>query len=265
MGGRARVGVHLERAGPRPALTFLALALLGLAGGFLTSLVGFAFGLVVLPGLLLLGMPLPGAVFAVLLVGGLTRVPDFWRGRSLIDRGRLGRLLLGCFVGTLGGLGMVAAVPEGALRMCVGALCIGAVVLQAAGTTNHRTRKHRPSTSPAAVWRGGLMGGLVGPGTGLSGVPPSLTYLRAGVARANTIAELSGYFVVSNSVMLLLLSATSGPPPIAAAPLAVLVTASAIGTAVGTYFAPFIPRETFRRLTLLIALASGVGALISSL
>lgn len=246
-------------------MTFLAVALLGVAGGVMTSLVGFAFGLVVLPGLLLLGMPLPGAVFAVLLVGGLTRVSDFWRGLGLIDRRRLPRLLLGCFVGTLGGLALAAAVPEAALRTCVGVLCIAAVVLQAAQMTKRRAAGSPAVARPVAVWRGGLLGGLVGPGTGLSGVPPSLAYLRAGVPSANTIAELSGYFVVSNSVMLLLLSALNGPPPVDLLLLAVLAAASTAGTVVGTYLAPFVPREAFRRLTLLIALASGISALVSSL
>lgn len=235
----------------------IALAVVAVAAGaFLTALVGFAFGIVVLPTLLVIGMPLPAAVFTVLTIGGLTRIPDLWVGRSLIDHRRLGLLVTSCLAGSVPGFVLVAFVPEDTLRVFAGVLCLVAVVLQAM-----RTGPVRPTT-PLGTTQFGIAGGVLGPTVGLSGVPASLLYLRAHVCAKQTIAELSGYFIVTNAVMLAVLVALERGLPVEASVTLVLLGAGIVGTAIGGVLARRVSQRLFRQLTIAAALASGVACLI---
>ena len=88
---------------PDPTLLVLG-ALVVLSATFLAGVVGFAYGLVALPLLLLVGVPLGDVVVINLVIGLASRLSVVARRHADVNWGRARLLLLGCVPGVLLGV-----------------------------------------------------------------------------------------------------------------------------------------------------------------
>ena len=230
-------------------------------GAILGALVGFGIGMIMLPGQLLAGTSLTATVFAILVVGGLTRLPDAWRARRTFDRSRVLPLLLGSVPGTLAGLMIRNHMDARWLQIGAGFATLASVVAMVA----MGVKRQASPPSSGAFLRAGLLGGTLGPTTSLSGIPPALAYARGQIEARQTIEELSIYFVIGNTLMLLALTSSLRELPLAPFTLVLWVVCAQVGTAIGTRYAARVSQTVFRALTLIMAAVAGVACLAQAL
>lgn len=239
----------------------LAVALAAFLGG----VVGFAYGLVALPLLLLLGVPLPDVVVNNLIVGLVTRVLVVARRYADINPGRAGLLMLGSLPGI--GLGLLLRDTLEVRPIQVGA---GIVTLVAVAALVYKQRHASlgPATEShrAMVLAAGGLGGFLGPTTSLNGMPPALLLTGSRSAARNLVADMAAYFVVSNGLTLLVLLASGNGASADVLPqLAVWLPVGLLGNYVGTTLGPRLPQLLFRRITLVVIAVSGVTSTLQAL
>jgi len=225
---------------------------------FLGGVVGFAYGLVALPLLLLLGVPLPDVVVINLLVGLITRLVVVVRRHADIDRTRVGLLIAGSLLGIL--LGVVVRDLIDVRTIQIGA---GVLTLVAVAALMHRQRSSpvgpQQVNNAAVVVTAGALGGFLGSTTSLNGVPPALLLTGSRATTRSLVADLAAYFVAGNVLTLLILLVRGHPPPSAGIwpMLALWVPVSLVANFVGITLGPRLPQLLFRRLTLVVISISG--------
>lgn len=101
-------------------------------------------------------------------------------------------MLLGNVPGMLAGLMILELVDGDIIRRGVGALIVIAPVLLMSVRGVPRFQRGRVA---AAV---GFAGGAVGTTSSLNGIPPTILYAYERSAPRRMVADLSGYFVISN-------------------------------------------------------------------
>lgn len=232
-------------------------ALAVLAATFLGGVVGFAYGLVALPLLLLIGVSLADVVVINLVIGLASRLSVVARRRADVSWGRAVRLVLGCVPGVL--LGVLARdhLDADVIQLAAGAVTLVAVYLIARGGT---PRQPRESTPHLVVIAGGL-GGFLGATTSLNGVPPALLLTGDRASARSMVADLAVYFVVGN-VLTLVILAQAGQTASNGAwmALAFWVPVGLAGNLLGVALGPRLPYALFRRLTIAAIVASGVAS-----
>jgi uncharacterized membrane protein YfcA len=237
-------------------------ALAILLATFLGGVVGFAYGLVALPLLLLLGVPLPEVVVINLLVGLTTRLAVVARRHADIDRKRAALLILGSLPGI--GIGLVVRDLVSVQTLQVGAgaftiLAVAALVLRPSSPGAGGDRRKTAFTA------GGL-GGFLGVTTSLNGIPPALMLTGSGATARNQVADLAAYFVVGNTLTLLALGASGHvPAPTMWPMLATWLPVGLLGNVIGISLGHRLPKLVFRRLTLVVILVSGALSTIQAL
>ena len=234
-----------------------------LLAAFLGGVVGFAYGLVALPLLLLAGLPLEQVVVVNLSVALVTRLFVLavrWRD---VSWPRASRMVLGAMPGALAGLWMAAYVDESALQLASGVLVLVAV----AGLIARDRRAVAGATVPprgtrSLEWVVGVLGGFLGSTTSLNGVPSALLLTGRRASARQIVADLAVFFVVGNLVTLALLGVGGRLPLGEVAPLlAWWIPVGVIGTLTGVRLGPVLPASVFRRLTLGIITASALACL----
>jgi len=224
---------------------------------FLGGVVGFAYGLVALPLLLLLGVPLPDVVVINLLVALITRLVVVVRRHDDIDRKRAGLLIAGSLPGIVLGVVVRDMVDVRTIQIGAGVLTLVAV---AALAFRQRSSPVGPQQENKAsvVLTAGALGGFLGSTTSLNGVPPALLLTGSRATARSLVADLAAYFVVGNVLTLLILLIGGHPPSAEIWPmLALWVPVGLVGNFLGIALGPRLPQLLFRRLTLVVITVSG--------
>lgn len=246
----------------------------GAVGAFLAyavgGLVGFASSLLMLPVLLVLGVPIAEAVTLNLVLAILTRLPSVVALRAFVDVRRTATMLAGSVPGIGVGLVLVTVVPptllEVAAGVCVvlsGLYLVTADRVAARSAVDTGDRAHRSGARGAVL--AGACSGALGVTTSLNGVPPAVLLARAGAEVRTRLADLSVFFALGNCLTILALVAVGdlaapGDPVTTATWLA----AGMAGNAAGLWCAQRVDRAAFDSLTVALVLLSGVASLAAS-
>lgn len=239
-----------------PTLLVLG-ALVVLSATFLAGVVGFAYGLVALPLLLLVGVPLVDVVVINLVIGLASRLSVVARRHADVTWARARLLLLGCVPGVLLGVLTRDRLDTEVIQLAAGVVTLVAVALIARGGVKQQPRG---STPPVVVVAGGL-GGFLGATTSLNGVPPALLLTGDRASARSMVADLAVYFVIGNIVTLLILSQSGqAPSSWVWSALVLWVPVGLAGNLLGVALGPKMPYALFRRLTIAVIVASGVAS-----
>jgi uncharacterized membrane protein YfcA len=266
-GSRQRVlrGTVRSRLPPCAVTTLILGGAVIWLAAFLGGVVGFAYGLVALPLLLLLDVPLSDVIVINLMVGLITRVVVLVRRYGDIDRKRAALLIAGSPPGILLGTALQNMVDLRTVRVGAGFLtlvAVGALVQSQRRMPVGREMKNRWVTILAA---GGL-GGFLGSTTSLNGVPPALLLTGARVGARSLVADLAAYFVVGNLLTLgVLLVGSHSPSRHVWLLLAAWIPAGLLGNLAGIALGPRLPQMLFRRLTLSVVFVSGALSIVQAL
>ena len=242
--------------------TLLLGALVILLATFLAGTVGFAYGLVALPLLLLIGVPLPEVVVINLIVGLATRFMIIFRLHHEMNKSRAALLVMGSLPGV--GLGIVLSglLNSHVIELAAGVFTLIAVTLLICRPTRDRANK-RPIVTVLAA---GGIGGFLGVTTSLNGIPPALLLTSSRAAASTLVADLAAYFVVGNTITLLALAVTGHLSPSTIWPMLVAwVPIGFVGNLLGVSLGRSLPSTTFRRLTFTIIVISGVVSTLRAL
>lgn len=226
---------------------------------FLAGVVGFAYGLVALPLLLVIGVSLNDVVVINLAVGLVTRLTVVTRRHRDINRFRAGLLVLGSLPGVGLGLEIRHLVDTGLVQMAAALLTLIAVAVMVGGASSQAPSR---SAGPPVTLAAGLLGGFLGATTSLNGVPPALLLTGDRASARSMVADLAAYFVIGNTVTLAALTESGHPPSNWVWPaLACWIPVGLLGNLSGIALGPRLPYRLFRRLTISVIV---VSALVSA-
>ena len=232
-------------------------AILGMAA-LMASVTGFGYALVAVPLLVLLLPPLQ-LVPVVLISWGplaLLLIARSWRD---LNPGRLARLLAGALLGAPLGILVLSSLPAGTMRPV-----IGGITLIAGGSLLLRPGRPLVREGPALL-AAGLLSGVTGGSTGMSGPPVVLLGLAQRWEPRGFRADLICFFLVLHTSMAVglgymgLLSGGTLRLSLAVLP-GVLV-----GYAAGTRLLGRVDASTYRRVAVSLVVAGGTWALLSPL
>lgn len=241
--------------------------ILGTVGAFacytVGGLVGFASSLLYLPVLLVLGVPLTGAVALNLVMAVLTRLPTVISLRGHVDPRRTAVMLTGTVPGIGVGLLLEGAVSSGVLEAGAGLVVLGSG-LHLLWARRRNATGARGAGPQAALLAGGCSG-LLGVTTSLNGIPPAVLLARSGAPVKTRLADLSAFFVVGNCLTLAALALATDVPVVETSSATVAwLLAGMLGNVVGLRLAGAIDERRFDDLTIGLVLLSGVASLIGS-
>jgi uncharacterized membrane protein YfcA len=225
-------------------------ALVGGATGFGTSLVGT-------PALLLLGLT-PGEVVTTNLSTALiTRLVVVFQLRAHMASRRVLLLVAGSVPGALLGVQALSVISIHLITLLAGACSLAAGIALALDKW-----PRRPPPATGAPLAAGFLGGLLGTTTSLNGLPPAVLLASDSTMPLTFIADLAGYFVVSNSLALVILALrhTLAISALTTA-LPVWAVAALAGNRAGLWIAPRVPPGRFRALALATIIASALVAM----
>lgn len=232
-------------------------ALVILSATFLAGVVGFAYGLVALPLLLLVAVPLGDVVVINLVVGLVSRLSVVARRHGDVNWARSRLLLVGSLPGILLGVVTRDRLDTDVIQLGAGVVTLGAVAAVARGGSHAQSRE----SSPSLVLVAGGMGGFLGVTTSLNGVPPALLLTGDRATARNMVADLAVYFVLGNVVTLLILSQLGqAPSGWVWSALMLWVPIGLAGNLLGVALGPRLPYVLFRRLTIGVIVASGLAS-----
>ncbi|ABG99883.1 possible sulfate exporter (plasmid) [Rhodococcus jostii RHA1] len=237
-----------------PTLLVLG-ALVVLSAQFVGGVVGFAYGLVALPLLLLIGVPLVDVIVVNLVIDLAGRLSIVARRYADVSWGRARLLLLGCVPGVLLGVLTRGRLDTEVIKLSAGVVTLVAVYFIARGGIKREPRKSPPAVVVVAGW----LGGFLGVTTSLNGVPPALLLTGDRATARSMVADLAVYFVIGNILTLLILSQSGqAPSSWVWSALVIWVPIGLAGNLLGIALGPRMPYAFFRRLTFTVIVASGV-------
>lgn len=240
-------------------------ALVVWSAAFLGGVVGFAYGLVSLPLLLLLGVPLPDVVVINLLVGLATRILVVARRHSDINVSRVKQLILGSIPGIGCGMALRGTVDVDLIKAGAGTLTLLAAACLIVRQRHSPMGPATESPAPVVTVVGGL-GGFLGTTTSLNGIAPALLLTGSRTTARTLVADLAAFFVLGNLLTLgALLASGHWASHDAWVMLAVWLPVGLFGNYLGISLGPKLPHLLFRRLTLLVIVVSGAVASIAAL
>lgn len=226
-------------------------------GALLGGLTGFGYGLVATPLLLLLGFPAPFVIAVNMLLGLSTRVTTAIALRDSVDVSRVRWLVAGSVPGLAAGVVIVHLSDDEVLRRFIGVAIIASAILMVC------FRGHARVVANRAVAGVGLVSGVLGVTSSLNGIPPAILYAYEQRSSRQLLADLSAYFVVSNSLIFVLLAATGSSSLRDIVPrFAIWLPGVLVATFLANRLAGRIPVRWFRRLVLGVVLAGGASTLL---
>ncbi len=235
---------------------FLAAAFLG---GLVSGLSGFAMGLVVSGVWLHIIEPSQNALLIVL-CGLVTQGSGIWYVRHAIDWGKICPFVVGSLIGVPLGTAMLTAVDQGTLRITMGVLL---VLFSLYGLIKPAIR---PVAGGVPVELGvGVANGLIGGLTGLGGIAVTIwSQLRGGPKDAQRAIFQPVLF--STFVMTAISLAFVGAYTVDMMKLyALALPALAVGIWCGIRLYGKLDDAAFRRVILILLLASGVSLVVPAL
>jgi uncharacterized membrane protein YfcA len=215
---------------------------------------GFGTAMVATPLMLLAGFGVSEVVVINLVAGLVTRLDVVCRLWRQIDRRRVALLGAGSLPGAW--LGAVTAqwLPEHQLKQVVGVLIVMCGVAMALVRS---APPYSPSTGAQTLT--GVIGGYLSTTTSLNGPPPVLLLMRARLEPLSFIADLAGYFIVTNLLSLAILVGRGAVPASIwwpAVPL--LVTAAVAGNIAGLWIARRLSLQSFHNVVVVLVVLAGV-------
>jgi len=238
----------------QPDIAVIAIAGVFVAlGGFVQSGVGLGLGLIGAPVVTLLAPALmPGSMLVAtaalpLLILARDALHTDWRGVSWALAGRV--------AGTAGGIWVLAVMSLRALGIVVGAMVLAVVALSIRAAVVPRTR--------AALVTAGVISGVAGTATSISGPPVALLYQDESGPRVR--ATLSAYFIVGNSIALAALALSSHLPARDVVVGLVFVGCAAAGFAVAAGLRRFLDAGRTRAAVLAAAAGSALALIVHSI
>lgn len=229
------------------------------AAAFAGGATGFGENLLSTPLLLLIGFPAAVVVTTNLALACLTRTVLGWRLRREAVLGPAAYLSVASVPGALGGLWILEHVDAAFVKRFVGV----AVVASAVGLAATSRRGLGAPTRPRCI-TAGVIGGVLGTSTSLSGVPPTLMLAKTEITRRSFIGVMAIYFVVSSACALALMAALGLLVPLGIVIAAIWGPGAMLGNAIGLSAAAGLPEAQFRRLVLALVCGSGVVAVLAA-
>lgn len=245
-------------AGPMPdqlALPFLICAVVACVAGMVRGFAGFGAAMIMTPIFSALYGPAVGVALCLMLeiAVALPVVPGVVR---LVDRRRIGLLLLAAAVGVpLGNFVLTRSEPE-AMRWAISAIVLGAVVLLASGW--RFAGKPGTATTLTAGVSSGFLNGLAG----MAGPPIAFYYLAGDETAARVRANLTTYFVFVDLLAIATFAARSLVDWSTVVLGLFLAPAVMLGGVLGTRLFPLASEGFYRRLALVLLVGVAIGALI---
>lgn len=233
------------------AASAVALVLASVLGGA----TGFATSLLSTPLLLLAGLDLRSVVVVNLAATLVSRLVVLVRDRAFVDLSRVVAVAAGVVPGAWAGALVTGRLDPHVLRVAAGVVVavLGAVLLLAP-----RFAGRRPPSRALRV-TAGLVGGFLATSTSLNGPPVATLLQRERLEPRRFIADLAAYFVVGNTVSLVVLGVQGHIPVAVLWPaLPVLIVAAVVGNQLGGRLTERISAASFRLVTCLLVIASGV-------
>lgn len=242
------------------------------SAAFLAGVVGFAYALIALPLLLLVGLPLEQVVPINLAIGLISRVLIMRLRWGDITWPRARRLAVASLPGAALGVCAAALVPTERLQIAAGVTVLAAVTAVLSLEHRQTSRGEPPPRSRArrshcaAEHLAGGAGGFLGATTSLNGVVPALLMASRRTPARQVVADLAVYFVVGNACSLALLAIAHRVEWSGVGSFIVLWTPVALlGTHAGTWLGPRLPAAAFRRFTLLLIVAAAIAGILDGL
>lgn len=229
------------------------------AAAFAGGATGFGENLLSTPLLLLIGFPAAVVVTANLALACLTRTVLGWRLRRDASLRPAAYLSVASVPGALGGLWVLEHVDAALVKRFVGVVVVASAVGLAA-----KAQRGLGAPTPPGCMAAGVVGGVLGTSTSLSGVPPTLMLTRTGITRRSFIGVMAIYFVISSACALVLMAALGLLVPLGIAIAAMWGPGAMLGNAIGLTAAAGLPEAQFRRLVLVLVCCSGVVAVLAA-
>ena len=221
-----------------------------LAAAFVQGAIGVGFALIAAP---VMAMLAPGLVPVGLLVLMMPlNAYVAWRERRALDWPSAGRITLGRFVGTFGGLALLVVLSAQSLAILIGAATIAACVATLAAPS------FRPTTR--AYLAAGFVTGISETATGIGGPPLALVYQHhPPAALRSTIAFC---FLVGEAISLVMLAFAGQTTAAQFVQALTLVPALALGAVLSRATHDRLPARATRSLVLGFAIISAVVLLV---
>jgi len=237
-------------------LTFEGAMFLGgtLVAAFVAGLAGFAFGLVAAAVWLHALTPLQTATLVVL-YGLIVQGYAVWRLRRRVEAGRLVPLVVGSAIGVPFGVVLLRWASPGDLRVAVGMLLV-------LFSLYNLVRPKLPGMREAgrlADAGAGLLNGLIGGSTGLAGIVVVVWSGLRGWPRDEQRAAFQPTGVATFLMTILAFGGAGMFEPGTLRLFLVGLPALAVGSALGWMLYGKLDEPAFRRVVLVLLLASGAG------
>jgi len=240
--------------------TLVAISALLVVGNTLTAAVGFGSGLLVMPGLLLLGLPAERAIpllgvcswFQMLVSLAVARPRLPWRRMAGLTLLAVAFIPVGVWL-----LGLLSAFEPMVVRRVIGGLVLASLAAYAWLRPTPRARVHAAWTAlvfPLA----GVLSGLAG----LPGPPLVLWTMAHSWDSDRTRATLWTVFLGTGPASLIVLGLRFGPPVWEAAGLGLaFAPVGLLGVPPGTWLGRRLPKPVLRRVAFVLLVLVAVAAL----
>ncbi|MCZ4080465.1 sulfite exporter TauE/SafE family protein [Rhodococcus sp. H36-A4] len=214
---------------------------------------GFGTSLIATPLMLIAGIGVPEIVVVNLIVGLVTRVAVAYQLRAHIDWLRVALIGGASLPGAWLGVFTVNMLPEQYLKPAAGVITMLCGLVMALPLA----KDPKPPSRAANVMVGSI-GGYLSTTTSLNGPPVVLLLSRAKLPPMSFIADLAGYFVVTNTLSLALLWGYTDVQPVAMLPMILGCIASGmLFNWVGMSIAKRLSVRTFRSATVVLVVIAG--------
>jgi hypothetical protein len=176
-----------------------------------------------------------------------------------IQRRTIAWLVPPALIGLGGGYLVLKTVDETAIKLLASGVVIAFALFLLAGISLPRVHSRR------ATWLTGLASGVLSTSTGLSGPPVVVLFTARDLSPSAFRVTLTGYFTCIDIVGLALLVAGRSVHRGDAAAALALIPAAIVGRSAGRWIATRTAPPLFRRINLLLLLATGVSGLATAL
>jgi len=244
-------------AGVEP-YTLIPAVFIVLAASLVKSITGFGFALLATPLLLLYWDP----VLVVPIILPMVFAIDILivvQSRHRLELRRVAPMMVTSVAGIPLGTYVLLAAPAQALKLAIGVLILISAGLLLMGFSITISRER------LAGGVAGFLSGILTTSTSLGGPPVTLFMLNQQWAKDTFRNSLGLFFLVLNILSVIALASTSTLNGSTLLASAVLMPPVLVGYVVAKGLLPRIPQQAFRRGSILIVLAAGILAMLSTL
>jgi len=230
--------------------TFMFIATGVVVGAFVQGTTGVGFALIVAP---LMGLFAPALLPVCLLVLMLPlNAYVAWRERAALDHSGARWVTFGRFLGTFGGLWILAALPANYLNVLIGAVTIAAAVTTLVLPSFRAGRQ--------SFMAAGVVTGITETATGIGGPPLALVYQHSPAAVLRSTIALC--FLIGQLISLAILAIAGRTDAHQFSAALLLLPALAVGAVLSRYVHARVDGRGLRAFVLLFAIASGAVLLV---